>query len=99
MIYSAMAFTLISAALLCFPMTFAKSVVMDGVCYPYAVWKSRASRIAFSIWYFLSFYVVVLIIFIVCYWRILVAIRRPASECHSRAYYSLAQLFPVHQIG
>jgi len=29
---------------------------------------------AFGIWYFLSFYVVILMIFILCYWRILIAI-------------------------
>ena len=36
-------------------------------------------RVAFSIWYLMSFYVIILGIFIFCYWRILVAVRRQAS--------------------
>jgi len=33
---------------------------------------------AYGIWYFTSFYVIILAIFIFCYWRILIAIRRQA---------------------
>jgi len=34
---------------------------------------------AYGIWYFVSFYVIILAIFIFCYWRILIAIRRQAK--------------------
>jgi len=42
------------------------------------LWKSQAAQKAFGVWYFLTFYVVVLVIFIFCYWRILLVIRRQA---------------------
>ena len=41
-------------------------------------WQSRAAQMAYGIWYFMSFYVITLAIFIFCYWRILIAIRRQA---------------------
>jgi len=42
---------------------------------------------AFNIWYFLSFVVIILLIFIILYWRILTAIRHQASvmACHNAA--------------
>jgi len=55
------------------------STVLDGKCYAYAIWSSTAARVLFCIWNFLSFYVVILLIFLFCYWRILVVIRRQAS--------------------
>ena len=79
MIYSAMAFSSSSAIAHSFAMTFSTSAVVDGVCYGYVIWQSRVSQMAYGIWYFLSFYVIVLALFIFCYWRILVVIRRQAS--------------------
>ena len=77
MIHSAMAFTWISAVV---NMAFmiVTSDVVDGVCYSYVFWESRVTQVAFGVWYFLSFYLIILIIFIFCYWRILVVIRRQA---------------------
>jgi len=57
----------------------ARSTSLNGVCYSVIFWKSRVAQTAFGIWYFLSFYVVILLIFVFFYWRILVAIRRQAS--------------------
>jgi len=59
-------------------MAFATSAVIDGVCY-YAVFQGDLQRTAFNIWYFMSFYVIIFLIFIFCYWRILVVVRRQAS--------------------
>jgi len=53
-----------------------------------AFWKSRASELAYGIWYFTSFYAIVLVLFIFCYWRILLIIRRQA---HAMANYTTAQ--------
>jgi len=77
-LHSAMAFAWISSIVHNFALTLGTTDVIDGICYGYVIWKSRVSQVAYGIYYFLSFYVIVLTIFIVCYWRILVAIRRQA---------------------
>jgi len=93
MIYSAMAFAWISGFVHMCPLTFATSDVMGGVCYAYMIWPSSMSQLLYGVWYFLSFYVMVLVTFIFCYWRILIAIRRQASVMagHSGAGSSTAQ--------
>jgi len=54
--------------------------------------------VAHVIWNVLSFYVLVLCIFIVCYWRILVTIRRQAGvmAAHSTAGSSASQTQSSH---
>jgi len=52
--------------------------VVGGVCYTQVFWKSQTARMAYGIWHFLSFYVILVVIFFVCYGRIFVAIRRQA---------------------
>ena len=60
-------------------MVFVSSVVIDGVCYSYIIWEGQRERIIlYGIWYIMSFYVIILVIFIFCYGRILAAIRRQA---------------------
>jgi len=78
-LFSAVAFAWISAFLHNFTLTFVTSDVIDGMCYAYMIWKSPVDQVAYGLWYFLSFYVVVLVLFIFCYWRILAVIRRQAS--------------------
>jgi len=58
-----------------------------------AIRKCPVSQQAYGIWYFLSFYVMLLIIYIFCYWRILIVIRRLTSVMtgHSTAGPSTAQ--------
>jgi len=79
MIYSAMAFTWISAFVHQMTAAFVASAVIDGACYGYIIWKNPASGVAYGIFYFLAAYVVVLAIFIFCYGKILITIRRQAS--------------------
>jgi len=38
--------------------------------------KSKSAQLVYGIWYFLSFYVVILLTFVFCYGRILLAIHR-----------------------
>ena len=92
-IYSAMAFAWISGTAVAAGATVPTTDVVNGVCYTLVFWKSRAAQMAFGIWYFLSFYVIILLIFVFCYWRILIAIRRQASvmAAHSAAGASTAQ--------
>ena len=93
MIYSAMAFALFFGFLHMSASTFTTSAVIDGICYAYAFWESPAARLAYGIFCILFFYVLVFILFIFCYWRILVTIRRQARVMagHSAAGSSTAQ--------
>jgi len=54
------------------------SGVVNGVCYAQSFWKSKTARVAYGLYNFLSFYLVILLIFVYCYGRILVVIRRQA---------------------
>ena len=56
---------------------FTTSWVTDGVC-QYVSWYGQVGRIVHGVLYFLWYYGLVLFICVVCYWRILVAIRRQA---------------------
>jgi len=52
--------------------------LIDGVCLGYTVWQSETAALIHSLWNFGSFYVIVLFLFVFCYWKILVVIRRQA---------------------
>ena len=75
---SAVAFAWIGSIVNNMVLTFSTSDVVDGVCYAYVFWKSRVAQVAHGIWNFISFFVIVLFIFIFCYGHILVVIRRQA---------------------
>jgi len=60
------------------------TVVRDGVCYAYTFWRHESTRLVYFFWNFLSFYVIILVIFIFCYWRILLVIRRQARVMEGR---------------
>jgi len=75
---SAAAFAWICGIVYNMALVFSTSDVVDGVCYAYVFWKSRVAQVAHGIWNFISFCVVVLFIFVFCYGRILVVIRRQA---------------------
>ena len=79
MIYSAGAFSWLSAIVYNQAVNFSTSAVIDGVCYGSVVWKSRVAAVAHGIWNFVSFYAFMLLLFTFCYWRILMAIRHQAS--------------------
>jgi len=78
MIYSAMAFAWIISFVTNVGVAFPTSAVMDGACYAYVIWENDAEKIIYFAWNFASFYVVIILIFIFCYWRILIVIRRQA---------------------
>jgi len=78
-IYSAAAFAWISSIIWNVALVFETTAVIDGVCYAYAFWKDKTAILIHTIWNFTSCYVIILLIFIFCYWRILVVIRRQAS--------------------
>jgi len=76
--YSTIALAWIGGIGVAVAVTVPTSIVVDGVCYPAVHWNSRVAQTAFGIWYFLSFYVVILLVFVFFYWRILIAIRHHA---------------------
>ena len=79
MIYSAMVFVCIVSLVYNLALVIPTSVVIDGVCYAYAVWKNKADSLGWLSWHFVSFYVIILVIFVLCYWRIALVIRRQAG--------------------
>jgi len=76
--YAAAAFAWIASIIYNIPLVFATTAVVDGACYAYAFWKHKMGRLIFAVCDFVICYVVLLLIFIFCYWRILVVIRRQA---------------------
>jgi len=55
---------------------FETSVVINGVCYGYVIWKSPETALAATLYYVFVTYFIVVVIFMFCYGKILMAIRR-----------------------
>jgi len=85
MIYLAMVTTWIISLINNIAVVFPTSGVIDGVCYPYMIWNNKAARMFYFTWNFVSFYLIILVIFVFCYWRIIVVIRRQARVMASHA--------------
>ena len=77
--YSAMAFSWLVGIGFNTLLAFLTSAVIDGVCYGYSIFESYAVEVVSGVLYVLFFYFGILAIFIFCYGRILVAIRRQAK--------------------
>ena len=69
---------------------FTTSAVIDGVCHGYVIFENSMDKMVHGVSYFLSFYASSLI-FVLCYWRILVAIRRQARVMTSHSTVGTAQ--------
>jgi len=74
-----MAFSWIGTSVYMFSLTCATSAVIDGVCYAAVIWSSQLAKALHYIWSVISFYVIIILIVVFCYWRILAAIRRQAN--------------------
>jgi len=78
-IYSAMALAWIIGIGVAIALTIPSAAVVNGVCYAGIIFlRDETVCQAITIWDFLSFYVIILLIFLFCYGRILVIIRRQA---------------------
>ena len=88
MIYSASAFAWIGGTAASTGVAIPTSGVLHGVCYPGYFWESEAAYLAYAIWAFLSFEVIITAIFILCYWRILMVIRRQAKVMASHQVHA-----------
>jgi len=93
MIYVAMIFVWISGFVYHMSLVFDTSVVINGVCYAYAIVKRPETKLVSGFYYFISTYVIVLLIPAFCYWKILMTIRRQARvmASHNPAGSSSAQ--------
>jgi len=78
MINSAMAFAWFVGIVSNTPFMLATSGLVDGVCHTWILYHSHAGRIGSLIWYVVSFYLIILVIFVYCYGHIMTAIRRQA---------------------
>jgi len=70
-IYSAALFSWIAGVVVNAAVTVPTTDVVKGSCYAHMFWESQAAHTAYVVWYVLSFYVVIILIFTFCYWRIL----------------------------
>ena len=77
--YSAIAFSWFVGIVYNTIVSFLTSAVKDGVCYGYMIFDSYAARVASCIVNVSFFYFLIIAIFIFCYGRILMAIRRQAK--------------------
>ena len=77
-IYSAAAFSWLSAVIYITAVNFRTLADIDGVCYETIIWKSHVGLIH-EIWQSVLVYVVMLLLFIFCYGRILMTVRRQAG--------------------
>jgi len=79
MIYSAMAFAWIGPVVdQIVVVAFSKITMVSGYCFDVLITEDKSVKLFYRSWYFLSRYVIILMIFIFCYGRILVAVRRQA---------------------
>jgi len=83
--YSAMAFAWIGSLVYFVTLVFETTIVINGRCRPYAIFTNKSAMFFHYIWYFLSFYVVILFIFVFCYGHILAVIRRQAKVMASHS--------------
>jgi len=101
MIYSAMPIpwvfglmeTIISVAT-----RYPRTTVTDGICYIRFAYVNNAARIIYLIWNLSVYYFIIIFIFVFCYWRILLAVRRQARVMagHSAAGSNAGQAHLNH---
>jgi len=100
MIYSAMAFAWISSLTNNLALVFPTTAVVDGNCYAYVMWESKAAELINFFYSFIYYYVTMILIFTFCYWRILVVIRRQARVMAAHSGRSSTQTqAQTHQLN
>ena len=90
-IYSAIAFAWIGSIVCNAVAVLLSSDLINGICYVF-IFKNKSDQIIYFFWHFASFYLIILLIFIICYGRILHVIRRQAKimSSHNAASTSTA---------
>jgi len=75
MIWAAIVFSWVAGILSIAPLSFLSSGVAEGTCLV-GQWLSMEVKVAYSIWNFISFFLIPLIIFVYCYGHIVVVMRK-----------------------
>jgi len=96
MTYAAMSFAWIGSFVHQMAVAFEASAVINGACFGFVIWKKPETGVAYGIFYFVSVYVLVLLIFIFCYGKILVAIRRQTRIMASHSTSAGPSIAPTH---
>jgi len=92
-IYCAASFSWLGSILYNTAMIFKTSAVKNGHCYSFLFYDAEWKEIISAVFYVMAYYVIILAIFIFCYGRILVSLRRQARvmAAHSGPSSSTAQ--------
>ena len=78
-IYSVMGFTWISGIVISAALAIPSTTIINGICYSGIFSLSEMGRKIYGIWDCVSFYVIMLLIFFLCYGRILMVIRHQSK--------------------
>jgi len=99
MIYLAITFTWIGSVVYNVTVVFSTTIVVNGTCRSYVIFRDQSAKLFYVIWNVLSFYVIIIFIFIFCYGRILIVIRRQAQvmASHTTPQSSTTQT-QLHQL-
>jgi len=99
MIYLAITFTWIGSVVYNVTVVFSTTIVVNGTCRSYVIFRDQSAKLFYVIWNVLSFYVSIIFIFIFCYGRILIVIRRQAQvmASHTTPQSSTTQT-QLHQL-
>ena len=94
MVYGAVVVAWIFGFVINMPPIFETTVVMNGVCYALVFWKTPEIKLAMAIYYWITSYFAIILIFVFCYGKILMAIRRQARvmASHNPAGSSATQI-------
>jgi len=84
-IYSAVATAWLLAIVYNTVLVFYSTEVIDGQCVPYVIADDAVANLAAIVAYVVFFYIIILALFIVCYWRILITVRRQAKVMASHS--------------
>jgi len=79
MIYATTVFVWVGGILIrVVPAAFVTTIVQDGVCHRFSVWESPEAKATYGFWSFISFCVFPAMLFVYCYGRIVLVVRRQA---------------------
>jgi len=78
MAYCTVAFTWLTAAAINISVSFPTSAVVKGRCWSWSIWPNDAAKVSYAVLYFIFYFFNLVAIFIYCYSRILLVVRRQA---------------------
>ena len=76
MIHATMLFAWIGGILFVIPVAIVTTIVNDGICLGFFVWESPTVRTAVFVWGIFGDFIIPVILFVYCYARIVVVMRR-----------------------